>query len=88
MKEAIIVLQCSDKEQIATLRFVLHSLGYVWRGSRRSLIEFTPYSLERSAGRSVNIIVYPEDKSVQYNFSKYVGLADIDSINYVLKVVE
>lgn len=88
MKEAIIVLQCSNVGQIATLRFVLHCLGYAWGGSRRSLIEFTPYSLIRSAGRSINILVFPEDKSVRYNFSKYDGLADIDNVNYVLKVVE
>lgn len=86
--EPIIVLQCNNKEQIETLRFTLHRLGYVWGGSRNSLIDFTPFSLERSKGKNTNIIIRPHEKDVRYNFSKYEGLMDIDNVNYVLKVIE
>lgn len=87
MKEAIIVLQCYSNYQVETILRCLDMFGYVWGGTKKSLIEFKPYSLGRSNGK-VNIIVCPEGKSVRYNFSKYAGLADIDNVNYVLKVIE
>ena len=83
--EPIIVLQCYSKYQVQTIFRCLNTLGYVWGGSKKSLLEFEPYSLGRSNGR-VNIIVRPEDKSVRYNFSRYGGLADSDGVNYVLEV--
>ena len=89
MEQPIIILQCSNENQVTTLCFVLYSLGYIWAGSRKSLIEFTPYSLKRRyAGRNTNIIIRPYEKDVKYNFSKYEGLGNIDGVNYVLKVIE
>ena len=87
MKEAAIVLQCYSDYQVQTILRCLDMFGYVWGGSRKALIEFRPYSFDRSNGR-VNIVVFPEDKSVRYNFSKYRGLMDSDNVNYVLKVTE
>lgn len=88
MKQPIIVLQCSNENQITTLRFVLHALGYVWGGSKHSLIDFTPYSLKRKyEGRKTNIIIRPNEKDVRYNFSEYEGLGNVDEINYVIEVV-
>lgn len=85
--EPIIVLQCNNEEQVATLRFVLHSLGYVWGGSKHSLIDFTPFSLKKRTGKNTNIIIRPHDKDVRYNFSKYEGIGDCDGVNYVIEVV-
>ena len=84
--EPIIVLQCNNEEQIATLRLVLHALGYVWGGSRKSLIDFTPFSLKNSKGKNINIIIRPHEKDVRYNFSKYEGLGNCDGVNYVIEV--
>lgn len=84
--EPIIVLQCNNESQVSTLRFVLHALGYVWGGSRDSLIEFTPFSLKKNKGKNTNIIICPKDKGVRYNFSKYEGLGDADGVNYVIEV--
>lgn len=87
--EPIIVLQCNNEKQIEFLRSTLHSLGYVWGGSKHSLIDFTPFSLKRGyGGRYTNIIIRPYEKDVKYNFSKYEGLGNVDGVNYVLKVIE
>lgn len=86
MAQPIIVLQCNNEEQIQTLRFVLHALGYVWGGSKSSLVDFTPYSLKKRRGKNTNIVIYPHKKDVRYNFSEYEGLGDSDGLNYVIKV--
>ena len=86
MKEAFIVLQCNNEEQIQTLRFTLHCLGYVWGGSKLSLIDYTPFSLKKHKGKFTNIIILPHEKSVRYNFSQYEGLGNSDGINYVIEV--
>lgn len=86
MNDAVIVLQCNNEKQVATLRYVLHALGYVWGGSKHSLIDFTPFSLKKSTGKYTNIIIRPYDKEVRYNFSIYEGLGDCDGVNYVIEV--
>ena len=88
MEQPIIVLQCSKEEQVATLRFVLHALGYVWAGTKQSLIDHTPFSLKNTKGKNTNIVIFPHEKGVRYNFSEYWGLKDIDGVNYVIKVIE
>ena len=85
--EPIIVLQCNNEEQVATLRFVLHSLGYVWGGSKHSLIDFTPFSLKKRTEKNINIVIRPCEKDVRYNFSEYEGIGNCDGVNYVIEVV-
>ena len=86
MEEPIIVLQCNNEEQVQTLRFVLHALGYVWGGSKSSLVDFTPFSLKKHRGKNTNIIIRPYERDVRYNFSKYEGSGKADGVNYVIEV--
>lgn len=86
MNDAVIVLQCDSKYQIETTLRCLDMFGYVWGGSKHSLIDFTPFSLEKGTGKNTNIIIRPQEKDVRYNFSIYEGLADCDGVNYVIKV--
>lgn len=86
MEEPIIVLQCNNEEQVQTLLLVLHALGYVWGGSKNSLVDFTPFSLKKRRGKNTNIIIRPHEKDVRYNFSQYEGLGNSDGVNYVIEV--
>ena len=86
--EPIIVLQCNSEYQIQTTLRCLDMFGYVWGGSKHSLIDFTPFSLKRKyEGRKTNIIIRPNEKDVRYNFSEYEGLGNIDEVNYVIEVI-